>query len=222
MSETPKLALFRQIKQAILHLENEHTPTGGTHRPAPADPEYPAQLPQSQSVTVPPDGLCLSYACIAASMAQRWQQEHGEQGFRTGHDRALEQAELVQARLFRDEVARLMREYTDFDHDRICDRDRAASLAQGRLPELEDLPFYAACLNGCIEVVPLGYADYQNTMIVGQGPLRISVGNVQAIDDAGGTSNMSIRSPRCDCRTLPLTMAQPTGSSKSMNPCIKP
>ena len=58
--------------------------------------------------------------------------------------------------------------------------DRAVAIANGSLPEDKDIPFYAACLNGCIEVIPLGYADYQGTSVIGAGPLRISVGNGQA------------------------------------------
>ena len=174
MSDAAKLALLHDIKHEILRLEREAAPESGSPQSSRPDPEYPAQLHEYQIVTTPPDGLCLSYACIGASMAQRWKAEHGEQGFRIGCDRAREQLEWAQATRFRDEVVRLMQQYADFDSDRTCYRDRAASLARGRLPELEDLPFYAACLNGCIEVVSLRYADYQDTLIVGQGPLRIS------------------------------------------------
>ena len=88
---------------------------------------------------------------------------------------------------FRQHVVDLMLEYAQFDEERRFYCDRAVAIANGSLPEDKDIPFYAACLNGCIEVIPLGYADYQGTSVIGAGPLRISVGNGQA-SGPGGTS----------------------------------
>ena len=66
---------------------------------------------------------------------------------------------------FRQHVVDLMLEYAQFDEERRFYCDRAVAIANGSLPEDKDIPFYAACLNGCIEVIPLGYADYQGTSV---------------------------------------------------------
>ena len=129
------------------------------------DPGYPAQLSERQEVTTPPDALCLSHACIAAGDARRWLAEHGEQGFRHPGDRAKEILEEQLAKAFRQHVVDLMLEYAQFDEERRFYCDRAVAIANGSLPEDKEIPFYAACLNGCIEVIPLGYADYQGTSV---------------------------------------------------------
>ena len=66
-----------------------------------------------------------------------------------------------QAPCFREYVVELMREYAQFDPARGHYMERASAVASGALPEDHDVPFYAACLNGCIEVVPLGYSKCQ-------------------------------------------------------------
>ena len=116
----------------------------------------------------------------ATGDARRWLAEHGEQGFRYPGDRTEEILEEQLAKAFRQHVVDLMLEYARFDEERRFYCDRAVAIANGSLPEDKDIPFYAACLNGCIEVIPLGYADYQGTSVIGAGPLRISVGNAQA------------------------------------------
>ena len=152
------------------------------------DPGYPAQLSERQEVTTPPDSLCLSHACIAAGDAKRWQAEHGEKGFRHSGDHKQEILEVQLAKAFRQHVVDLMLEYAQFDQERRFYHNRAVAIANGSLPEDIDIPFYAACLNGCIEVIPLGYADYQGTSVIGAGPLRISVGNGQASGPDGTSS----------------------------------
>ena len=98
-------------------MERESAPTFvGTSQRNP-DPEYPAQLSERQQVTMPPDGLCLSHACIAAGDARRWLAEHGEQGFRHPGDRTQEILEEELAKAFRQHVVDLMLEYADFDKD---------------------------------------------------------------------------------------------------------
>ena len=81
-----------------------------------------------------------------------------------------------------------MFEYGEFDEERRFYCDRAVAIANGYLPEDKDIPFYAACLNGCIEVIPLGYADYQGASVIGAGPLRISVGNREASGPDGSST----------------------------------
>ena len=66
---------------------------------------------------------------------------------------------------FRQHVVDLMLEYAQFDQERRFYHNRAVAIANGSLPEDKEIPFYAACLNGCIEVIPLGYADYQGTSV---------------------------------------------------------
>ena len=161
-------------------MERANAPTFVGPSPRNLDPEYPAQLSERQQVTTPPDGLCLSHACIAAGDARRWLAEHGEQGFRYPGDRTEEILEEQLAKAFRQHVVDLMLEYAHFDEERRFYCDRAVAIANGSLPEDKDIPFYAACLNGCIEVIPLGYADYQGISVTGAGPLRISVGSCQA------------------------------------------
>ena len=81
-----------------------------------------------------------------------------------------------------------MLEYARFDEERRFYCDKAVAIANGSLPEDKDIPFYAACLNGCIEVIPLGYADYQRTSVIGAGPLRISIGSCQASRQDGAST----------------------------------
>ena len=178
--DAEKLALLEELKESIQRMERANAPTFVGPSPRNLDPEYPAQLSERQQVTMPPDGLCLSHACIAAGDARRWLAEHGEQGFRYPGDRTEEILEEQLAKAFRQHVVDLMLEYAHFDEERRFYCDRAVAIANGSLPEDKDIPFYAACLNGCIEVIPLGYADYQGTSVIGAGPLRISVGNAQA------------------------------------------
>ena len=178
--DAEKLALLEELKESIQRMERESAPTFVGPSQRNPDPGYPAQLSERQQVTTPPDALCLSHACIAAGDARRWLAEHGEQGFRYPGDRTQEILEEQLAKAFRQHVVDLMLEYAQFDEERRFYCDRAVAIANGSLPEDKDIPFYAACLNGCIEVIPLGYADYQGTSVIGAGPLRISVGNGQA------------------------------------------
>ena len=146
-------------------MERESAPTflGPSH--SHPEPGYPAQLSQRQEVTTPPDSLCLSHACIAASDARRWLEEHGEEGFRNSGGQAEQIVEEQLAKAFRQHVVNLMSEYGQFDEERGFYCARAVAIESGSLPEDTDIPFYAACLNGCIEVIPLGYADYQGTSV---------------------------------------------------------
>ena len=180
-----KNALMQDLQLAIEFAEQEQSPESRAalqRRPAPL---FPAQLPQPQLVTVPPDGLCLSHACIGAFHAQKWRDEHGEKGYRLGENRSEEQAEEKQAKCFREYVVELMREYAQFDPARGHYMERASAIASGALPEDHDVPFYAACLNGCIEVAPLGYSELQQSSVFGTGPLRILVGNKQEVGEDG-------------------------------------
>ena len=124
----------------------------------------------------------------ATGDARRWLAEHGEQGFRYPGDRTEEILEEQLAKAFRQHVVDLMLEYARFDEERRFYCDRAVAIANGSLPEDKDIPFYAACLNGCIEVIPLGYADYQGTSVIGAGPLRISIGSCQASGQDGAST----------------------------------
>lgn len=153
-SDAAKHALLQELSQAIDRMEQ------GQHRTRP-DPAFAAQLPHSQIVTVPCDGLCLCHCCIAASHAEEWRDDHGEKGNRIRGNRALQQAEEVQAGHFLAHVLQLMRDYAQFDRTRGHYHERASKIAAGAFPEDYDLPFYAACLNGCIECVPLGYSGFQ-------------------------------------------------------------
>ena len=157
---TLKSSRYWELKESIQRMERANAPTFVGPSPRNLDPEYPAQLSERQQVTTPPDGLCLSHACIAAGDARRWLAEHGEQGFRYPGDRTEEILEEQLAKAFRQHVVDLMLEYARFDEERRFYCDRAVAIANGSLPEDKDIPFYAACLNGCIEVIPLGYADY--------------------------------------------------------------
>ena len=163
--DAEKLALLEELKESIQRMERESAPTflGPSH--SHPEPGYPAQLSQRQEVTTPPDSLCLSHACIAAGDAKRWQAEHGEKGFRHSGDHKQEILEVQLAKAFRQHVVDLMLEYAQFDQERRFYHNRAVAIANGSLPEDKEIPFYAACLNGCIEVIPLGYADYQGTSV---------------------------------------------------------
>ena len=93
---------MQDLQLAIEFAEQEQSPESRAalqRRPAPL---FPAQLPQPQLITVPPDGLCLSHACIGAFHAQKWRDEHGEKGYRLGENRSEEQAEEKQAKCFRE------------------------------------------------------------------------------------------------------------------------
>ena len=184
-SPAAKNLLLQELKQVLEHLEQEQSRASRALEQRRADPAFPAQLPQAQVITVPADGLCLSHACIATFHAQKWRDEHGEKGYRIGENRSKEQAEEQQAHCFRSQVVQLMREYAQFDQARGHYNQRAAAIAAGAMPEDDDVPFYAACLNGCIEVVPLGFADLQEASVFGTGPLRISVGNTQEKGEDG-------------------------------------
>ena len=164
--DAEKLALLRKLKENIERLEHESSPDRmpKTLRARPWT-GYPAQLEVMQEVTTPPDALCLSHACIAASDARRWLEEHGEEGFRNSGRQAEQIVEEQLAKAFRQHVVDLILEYAQFDEERRFYCDRAVAIANGSLPEDQDIPFYAACLNGCIEVIPLGYADYQGTNV---------------------------------------------------------
>ena len=186
--DAEKLALLEELKESIQRMERENAPTFVGPSPRNLDPEYPAQLSERQQVTTPPDGLCLSHACIAAGDARRWLAEHGEQGFRYPGDRTEEILDEQLAKAFRQHVVDLVLEYARFDEERRFYCDRAVAIANGSLPEDKDIPFYAACLNGCIEVIPLGYADYQGTSVIGAGPLRISIGSCQASGQDGAST----------------------------------
>ena len=180
-----KNALMQDLRLAIEFAKQQQSPESRAalqRRPAPL---FPAQLPEPQLITVPPDGLCLSHACIGAFHAQKWRDEHGEKGYRLGENRSEEQAEEKQAKCFREYVVELMREYAQFDPARGHYMERASAIASGALPEDHDVPFYAACLNGCIEVVPLGYSGFQQSSVFGTGPLRILVGNKQEVGEDG-------------------------------------
>ena len=184
-SNAAKLALLQELTESIERMEQELSPTFEGQRLAKPNPAFPAQLSQYQMVTVPKDGLCLSHACVAAFGAKHWLASHGEDGWRNQGTRSQQEAEEQQAKRFLASVVHLMHEYAQFDPARSHYHERASRIAAGALPEDYDLPFYAACLNGCIEVVLLGYAAYQKDQMVGTGPLRIAVGNEQALGDDG-------------------------------------
>ena len=80
--DVEKLALLEELRESIQRMERESAPTFVGPAQRIPDSGYRAQLSERQQVTMPPDGLCLSYACIAAGNARRWLAEHGEQGFR--------------------------------------------------------------------------------------------------------------------------------------------
>ena len=88
--DAEKLALLEELKESIQRMERESAPTFVGTSQRNLDPEYLAQLSERQQVTTPPDGLCLSHACIVAGDARRWLAEHGEQGFRDSGDRTQE------------------------------------------------------------------------------------------------------------------------------------
>ena len=123
-----KNARMQDLELAIEFAEQEQSPESRAalqRRPAPL---FPAQLPQPQLITVPPDGLCLSHACIAAFNAEKWRDEHGEKGYRLGENRSEEQAEEKQAKCFREYVVELMREYAQFDPARGHYMERSSAL----------------------------------------------------------------------------------------------
>ena len=136
-----------------------------------AELAFPPQLREAQMITVPPDGLCLSHACVAAFHSKTWRDEHGETGYRLREIRSEEQAEERQAHCFRAYVAKLMREYALFDQARRHYNERVLAIEAGGMPEDIDIPFYAVCLNGSIKVEPLGCASVQPTLVIGVGPL---------------------------------------------------
>ena len=162
--DAEKLALLEELKESIQRMERANAPTFVGPSPRNLDPEYSAQLSERQQVTTPPDGLCLSHACIAAGDARRWLAEHGEQGFRYPGDRTEEILEEQLAKAFRQHVVDLMLEYAHFDEERRFYCDRAVAIANGSLPEDKDIPFYASM-------------PARGTSVIGASPLRILIGN---------------------------------------------
>ena len=185
-SDDATLSLLQELGLVIKRTEQQMLPTcHEQHRRRP-EPAFPAQLPEAQIVTVPCDGLCLCHVCIASYDAQEWCDQHGEKGYRVGHNRSQEQAEEHQARGLLAQVLQLMHDYAEYDSSHHHYAERASRIAAGALPEDYGLQFYAACLNGCIECVPLGFADSQEPSLFGAGPLRVSIGHVleKGDDDA--------------------------------------
>ena len=127
--DAEKLALLQELKESIQRMERETAPTFVGPSQRTPDPGYPAQLSERQAVTTPPDGLCLSHACIAAGDARRWLAEHGEQGYRYPGDRTQEILEEEVAKAFRQHVVDLMSEYAQFDEERRFYCDRAFRIA---------------------------------------------------------------------------------------------
>ena len=115
--DAEKLALLQELKESSQRMERETAPTFVGPSQRTPDPGYPAQLSERQAVTTPPDGLCLSHACIAAGDARRWLAEHGEQGYRYPGDRTQEILEEEMAKAFRQHVVDLMLEYAQFDEE---------------------------------------------------------------------------------------------------------
>eukprot|EP00973_Karenia_brevis_P078202 10859326-Karenia_brevis.AAC.1 len=161
------------------------------------------QLDQEQEVTTPPDGLCLAYACVASFQAEEWRSCHNHSGYR--HDGNVERirAEKSMAEQWLGMVTSLMLAYASARGEFMLPpggagcilaepdyKDRAAKLLQrgAEYPELLDVPFYAFCLGGRIEVLPLDYADYQHSHVVGEGHLCCKVGNLQVGEFGGNYS----------------------------------
>ena len=90
---------------------------------------------------------------------------HGEDGWSNQGTRSQQEAEEQQVKRFLASVLQLMHEYAQFDPARRHYDERACRIAAGALPEL------------------LGYAAYQKDHMVGTGPLRIAIGNEQALGD---------------------------------------
>ena len=186
-SHDAKHALLEELSEVIERIEREQSPAFQGLRKTKPDPAFPAQLGEAQMVTVPCDGLCLCHACIGAYHAREWREEHGEKGSCIAGKCSQQKAEEHQARCFLAHVLQLMHEYAQSDPARTHYHERASKIAAGAFPEDYDVPFYAACLNGCIECVPLGYSDSQEPSVIGAGPLRISVGNQQQVSDDGAS-----------------------------------
>ena len=187
-SNDAKCALYQELRHVIQRMEWEQSPAFTGEQHTKPDPAFPAQLSQPQIITVPCDGLCLCHACIAAYHAREWRDEHGEKGYRIRGSRSQQRAEEHNAHCFLAHVVELMREYAQFDTVRSHYSERASRISNGAMPEDFDMPFYAACLNGCIECVPLGYSDSQGSSVIGAGPLRISVGCKQEKGDDGASA----------------------------------
>ena len=140
-SDTSQLSsdVLRGLKKAIICLEQQLSRQESQATAATFPPQLPAQM-----ITVPPDGLCLSHACIAAFHSKKWRDEHGETGYRLGEIRSEEQAEERQAGCFRAQVVQLMREYAVFDQARAHYNQRALAIEAGGMLEAIDIPLYAA------------------------------------------------------------------------------
>ena len=170
-------------------------------------------LPVPQEISMPPDGLCLAHSCVAAFDANAWRETHRNDGFRSDGNRVVEQMGVAMAKLWRNVATATMnryavaaREYSGDANAATLSSDahpargrtlqgepdyamRAEALANGELPELTDIPFYAYCLGGCIEVLPLGYAAHQQGMCIGEGSLCMLVGNLEVGTDARTTGH---------------------------------
>ena len=158
-SQSTVTNVLRELMQSIIALEQMESPESLALQqtrapPVLPPPAFPPQLAKDEMISVPPDGLCLSHTCVAAFHAKKWRDEHGETGYRRRQLRSEEQAEERQARCFRAQVVQLMREYAVFDQARAHYNQRALAIETGGMPEAIDIPFYAACLNGCIQVEP--------------------------------------------------------------------
>ena len=61
-----RTAVLEELKLAVEFAEQEQSPELQSGRPSRPAPVFPAQLEQSQLITIPPNGLCLCHGCIAA------------------------------------------------------------------------------------------------------------------------------------------------------------
>ena len=164
--------------------------------PLPAPPlQTPSDLPDLRRrfgtlLPVPPDGLCLFYACAAARMYEEWsQQDRTSAGYAVHQNRQrLERqaAEQVRLELFDRmlECALLCDNLGDSAGATQLTR-RIEDIREGDMPGDSEHVHIAHIMGGRLQMVALGMADYEPPRWYGEGRHVLTVGWLQSIDDQG-------------------------------------
>lgn len=121
---------------------------------------------------MPPDGLCLSHACVAILNPRRFRRTpRGEQGtaLRAGHVRRDQR----RARQFLERVVRRMEALGLH-----AEVSRLKLSGVAGFPGLDDIPHFAAELGGALQIIPVTLAAYAPPVLIGEGRVVGTIGHV--------------------------------------------
>ena len=135
------------------------------------------QLADNERLSVPPDGLCFFYACIAAADTQQWRRlTRDENGFIPDRAAALDFS-AVATRLRQRVIDRLADQGDHID---------VSYLNAGQYSGDSEIRALAAMWGGCIGVHPSAYLDVQaGVQYLGDGPLLFEVDHHMTTNVAG-------------------------------------